>query len=371
MNKTLVLILMALLFGLFGCGDQSSRVNKPAQDSSPTPNLESSLTFNDITLDQADEQGRPLWKVKAKQATYNQNKKIAQVQSPAGELFQDGKVAYQISAAQGEIHQDGKQLFLEGKIVAIDPKNGVVLHGNELEWRPQEDLLIVRNKLTGTRQQVQVVAQEARVFSRAHRMELQGQVVATSTTPHLQLRTEHLIWQIRDQKIVGDRPVQIDRFKDETITDRATANQAEFNLKTKTATLKQNAQLALIDPPLQVSSNELVWNLNSQTLMSDQPVRMLHRQQQVTLTSNQGRMDLQKKIVYLTGNVYGIGQRGQSIKASQLTWYVPNQDFEAEGNVVYRQVEPPVSFTGPKAFGKLQNQSIIVSGGGVVTQITP
>ena len=364
-------ISMALLWGLVACAGQNHTVKKLTQDSSSVQKFESNLTFNDITLEQANQQGQPVWKVKAKQATYSKDKKVAQIQNPAGELFQDGKVAYQISAQQGEIQQDGKQLFLKGQIVATDPRNGVVMRGNELEWRPKEDLLIVRNKLTTTHKQLQVVAQEARAFSRTSRIELQGQVVATATDPHLQMQTEHLIWQIQQQKIIGDRPMQIDRYKGTVIADKAKANASEVDLKTKIATLKQNAQLSLVDPPLQIDSNSMIWNMNTEIVTADQPVRVLHRQQQVTLTANRGQMDLQKKIVSLTGNVYGVGQRRQSLKSNQLTWYIPSQLVEAEGDVVYRQVEPPASFTGQKAVGKLQEQHIVVSGGRVVTEIVP
>ena len=364
-------IIMALLCGLVACAGQNHTVKKLARDTSSVQKFESNLTFNDITLEQANEQGQTVWKVKAKQATYSKDKKVAQIQGPAGELFQDGKVVYEISAQQGEIQQDGKQLFLKGQIVATDPRNGVVMRGNELEWRPKEDLLIVRNQLTGTHKQLQVVAQEARAFSRTSRIELQGQVVATATDSHLQMHTEHLIWQIREQKLIGDRLIQIDRYKGTVIADKAKANSSEVNLKTKIATLKQNAQLSLLDPPLQIDSNSMLWNVSTETVTADQPVRVLHRQQQVTLTANRGQMDLQKKIVSLTGNVYGVGQRRQSLKSNQLTWYLPSQLVEAEGNVVYRQVEPPASFTGQKAVGKLQDQNIVVSGGRVVTEIIP
>ncbi len=73
-------------------------------------------------------------------------------------------------------------------------------------------------------------------------------------------------------------------------------------------------------------------------------------------------MNLGNEVVNLTGNVYAIGQRQQSLNAQKLTWYLPTQLVEAEGSVVYRQVEPPVSFTGQKAVGKLQEQNITVSG---------
>ena len=365
------LIGVVLLLSLSACSTENRTVKKLAEDTSSVQNFENNLSFNDVTLEQANEQGQPVWKVKAKQATYSQDKKVAQIKSPTGELFQDGKSVYQISGQQGEIQQDGKRLFLKGQIVATDPKNGVVLRGNELEWRPLEDVLIVRNQLTGTHRQMQVVAQEARAFSRASRVELQGRVVANATDPALQLRTEHLIWQLKEQKLIGDRPLQIDRYKAKKITDRATANQGEVFLKTKIVTLKQNAQLALMEPPMQVASNHLSWNLNTETITANQPLRIVHHKEQMTVTAKQGRMDLQKDTVYLTGDVYAVGQRRQVLNSKTLTWYVPTKLVEAQGNVFYRQVEPPVSFTGQKAVGKLQDQSIVVSGGRVVTEIIP
>jgi len=368
---TSALILVALLLGLVACSSKTTTTNQSAPADSSQPHFESSLTFNDVTLEQTNAQGRPVWHVRGKQAIYSQDKKVAQVQTPMGELFQDGKAVYRFTATTGEIQQDGKQLFLKGQVVVTDPRNGVVLHGNELEWLPEQDLLIVRNHLTINHQQMQITAQEARVFSRAARMELQGQVVAIATEPHVQVQTEHLIWQIREQKLIGDRPVQIAQFKGQAITGQASANQGEVDLKTKIVTLQQNAQLSLVAPPLQVASNDLSWNLNAETLTANQPVRTLDRQQQVTVTANQGWMDLRKKVAYLTGNVYGVGQRGQSLNSTHLTWYFPTQLFEANGNVVYHQVEPAASFAGQKAVGKLQDQSIVVSGGGVVTQFTP
>jgi LPS export ABC transporter protein LptC len=365
------LIGLGLILLLSACGDQTKTEEKLAQETSSVQDIERELTFNDVTLEQSDKQGRPIWKVNAKQATYSKDRKIAQVQSPNGQLFQDGKALYYITAQKGEIEQDGEKLFLKGQIVAKDPRHNLVLRGNQLEWRPKEDLLVVRDQLTGSNPQVQAVAQEARVKSRAGRVELQGQVQAMVSDPSLQMRTEHLIWQMREQKLIGDRPLQIDRYKDKKITDRATANSGEVNLKTKVTTLKQNAQLALLDPPMQVTSNSMSWNMNAETVTADQPVRVVQRQQQMTVTADKGKMDLQKEVVYLNGNVNGVGQRRQSLKANAVTWYLPSQLMEASGDVFYTQVNPPASFKGQKAVGNLQNQNVAVSGGRVVTEIVP
>ncbi|MEH1779297.1 MAG: LPS export ABC transporter periplasmic protein LptC [Nostoc sp.] len=362
-----------LVFGLVACGGKSPPASQ--QNTEASSNSDSDLTFFGVTLEQADEVGRPIWKVRATRAKYTKEKEIGQAESPYGELYQDGKVVYKIKADVADIAQDGKQLFLKGKIFATDPNNGIVLQGNELEWRPQEDLLIVRNQINGTHKQLQAVAQEARVKTREQRMEFSGGVIANSTDPQMQVRTEHLIWNIKEEKLISDRPVQIDRYKDNKISDRGKGNSAEVNLKTKIATVKQNAQLDLLDPPMQIASNSMIWNMNAETVTTNSPTRMFQRAENVTVTANQGEMKIPQKTVYLTGNVNAVGQRRQSLKSNTLTWYLDNKLVEAEGNVIYRQVDPPLNFVGETALGNLQTENIVVkggsSGGRVVTEIIP
>lgn len=369
--STAPLLSLVLAIALFACSDRTQSVQEVAQDTSPVQEIQRDLTFNDVNLEQSDQQGRPVWKVEAKQATYSKDRKIAQVQNPTGHLFQDGKPVYEISALTGEIEQDGERLFLKGQIVAKDPRHNLVLRGNELEWRPKEDLLLVRNQLTGSHPQVQAVAQEARVRSRKGLIELQGGVQANANNPSLQMRTEHLLWRIQEQRLIGDRPLQIDRYQNKQITDRATANQGEVNLATKVTTLKQNAQISSLKPPMQINGNELSWNMNTEIVTAPQPIQIVHRQQQLTVTASRGKMDLQQEVAYLNGNVTGVGQRRQTLKSQALTWYIPRQEMEANGNVAYTQVDPPASLTGQKAVGKLQDQTLVVSGGKVTTRVVP
>ncbi|MCW5317350.1 LPS export ABC transporter periplasmic protein LptC [Nostoc sp. KVJ3] len=366
-------LIFFLIFGLVSCGGKSPTASE--QNPADSSNQDNNLTFFDVTLEQADEVGRPIWKVRAKTAKYTKEKQIGQAESPYGELYQDGKVVYQIKADVADIEQNGKQLFLKGKIFATDPTNGVVLQGNELEWRPQEDLLIVRNHMHGTHKQLQAVAQEARVKTREQRMEFSGGVVANSIDPQMQIRTEHLTWNIKEEKLIGDRPIQIDRYKDNKISDRGKGNSAEVNLKTKIATIDKNAQLELQDPPVQIASNSMTWNMNAETVTTNSPVQMFQRVENFTVTANRGEMKVPQKTVYLTGNVNAIGQRRQSLKSNSLTWHLDNKLVEAQGNVLYRQVDPPLNFTGETAFGNLQTENILVKGGSssgrVVTEIIP
>ena len=323
MNLYRLPLTLLLIIGLGACGVKSPTVTKP--DNSESGSQDSSLTFFGVALEQFDEVGRPIWKVNAKQAKYTKEKQIGQAENPYGELYQDGKIVYQIKAEQADIEQDGKQLFLKGKIFATDPANGIVLQGNELEWRPKEDLLIVRNQLNGNHKQLQASAQEARVKTREQRVEFSGKVVATSTDPQMKMQTEHLIWQIKEEKLIGDRPIQFERYKNNQITDRGSGNSAEVNLETKIATIKENAQLNLLDPPMQINSKSLIWNLNAETVVTNSPVRVFHSTEKVTVNANQGEMKIPQKTVYLTGNVNAVVQRRQSLKSQTLTWYLDNK----------------------------------------------
>jgi len=376
LSSIVQLALVTLLLGIVACSNQKddSQSNKLAEDINTAQKSNSSLTLSDVTMEQANEKGEKLWTVQSQQATYSKDKKIVNVKKPKGKLFQDGKEVYQIESETGEVHQDGNQVILKGKIVATDPINGIVLRGNELEWLPKQDLLIVRNNLTGDHKQVIASAKEARVFSRAKRMELFGQVIANVKDPVLQLRTEHLIWFLDQQKMIANRPVQIDRYQDKVITDRAFADEADVNLKLKIANLTKNARLMPTNPPLQISSSMMSWNFPAELVVSPGPVTVIQLKEKVTMTGNQGRGDLEKDIFYLTGNVVGIGdKRNSQLNTDNLIWYFKTQTFDAVGNVVYRQIDPEFTSTGPKAAGQLKDETVMVkgdaNGGQVVTEI--
>jgi LPS export ABC transporter protein LptC len=367
----LPLMLAIVLVGTSACRNSNRAAERIAEDSTAAE-IDSNLTFSNITLEQADEQGQLLWKVVAEEATYSSDQKVAQVTNPDGELYQDGKPAFKVKADRGEVRQDGERVFLRGNIEATDIKSGAVLRGEELIWTPANNLLVVRNNLTGTHPQLRASAREARVFNTDRRMELRGNVAATSRDPNLRLQAERMVWLMDAQQVSSDRPMQIERLDGNQVTDRASGNQTNVDLEKKTVRLTQNGQIIATDPPVQVNGNLLVWNLETETIIADQPVTIVQRQQQITVTANRGRMDLEQEVAYLSSNVRAVAQRNRSqLQADSLTWRIPTEQVNAEGNVVYQQADPPLTSRGPRAVGRLQNQTIVVSGGRVVTEIIP
>ena len=86
-----------LLLSLTSCMAPEAGKKDPAEERE----VEKTLTFTDVTLEQVNESGEILWKVRSPTAHYNDKQKITYAQTPDGELFQDGKLIYRIRAKEG------------------------------------------------------------------------------------------------------------------------------------------------------------------------------------------------------------------------------------------------------------------------------
>lgn len=369
-----------LLLGSGACGNRSAQPEQTVEDSKPEPEVENRLTFNDITLEQVDGEGNLMWVVNGKQATYSGDRQLAAVETPKAELYQNGELVFQIEALQGEVHQNGEKIVLREEVVAVDTQDGAVMTGDELEWLPKDDTLIVRGNLTGTHERADVTAEEVQLFSQQRRLEAFGAVVMRVKESSLQVSTEQIVWEMEPEQVFIEQQVQVDRFEiegegeeeEEKITDRAVADRGTLDLAAQVATLQDNAQLSLVEPPLQVASNELIWDLPGEVVTSNVPVKVVHEEEQVTMTGNQGWVTLAEKMFYLSNGIEALGKDNLAqLIAENLTWDISAQEFVAQGNVTYRQVDPPFNLTGPKAEGKLESQTFVISGGRVVTEIIP
>lgn len=346
------------------------------QNQEPTEQTEPELTLKDVTLEQPDVDGGLLWRVRAKEATYSPDRRLASLKSPEGELFQDGKVVYNVKADQGEIREDGKSIFLQGNIVATSPDEDIVLKGKSLEWTPEEDLLMVKDSIVGEHPQLSATAQEARLFNKTKRLELFGGVVAkTIQAPWMGFKSDKLVFLLDDEKLQTDVPVQMERYvaKDaKAVSDRLVGNQGEFDLTKQQALLQQQVQLNALKTPLQANSERALWNVAEGTVVMDQSVKIQHPKRKLAANANKGRLNLESQVLVLDGKVQAVSSNRQSLLlADQLTWNIANQDVDGRGNVSYSQQDPATTVNGDRAVGNLDRQTVVVTGSDVVTEIVP
>ena len=340
--------------------------------------LEAGLALRDVTLEQQDDDGQLLWRVDADEVTYSPDQASANLERPEGELYQDGQLLYRVKANKGRVLEDGQVIILEGSIVATGIQNQMVLRGEALEWRPQEDVMIVQDGLTGNHPQVRAQANEARVYDREKRMELNGEVIAVTvvknpdTDPWLKLQGETLEWRWEAQGIASEKPIKIERFQEKSITEVLAGNRGLVELPKNQITVTDSVVMRVVDIPLSIAGDEAVWAVDEQTVEVDRSIKIVNEKEKVTTTAQQGQLDLAEQIVYLSQDVLVASNENDSrLVTDRLTWNLVDQTLLAEGAVDYRQGDPQVTVRGPRAKGRIEDQVIVVEGGRVVTEIVP
>ncbi|MDA0865357.1 MAG: LPS export ABC transporter periplasmic protein LptC [Cyanobacteria bacterium] len=338
--------------------------------------LTSGLTLRDVTLEQPDENGQLLWRVHAETVTYSPDQQTPDVTRPQGELYLDGKMIYRVTARRGQILEDGQLVILTGNIVATGIESQAVLRGNELQWRVQDDLMVLRDRITGTHPQLRLAADEARVYEREQRMELEGEVIANtvvedpSTEPWLKLQADILEWRWQDEEVESQASLRVERFLDETITEVISGETGLLELQGNRATLTNNVVVELLALSLRITGDHALWDVDAEQIVMDRPLRADSEAQAVTLTAQQGQFDLADQIVNLTREVVVVGNRHDGrLTADRLRWNLATQTVVAEGAVNYRQGDPSARIRGPQAVGYIQEQRVVISGGQVVTEI--
>ncbi|TVQ09054.1 MAG: LPS export ABC transporter periplasmic protein LptC [Leptolyngbya sp. DLM2.Bin27] len=366
----------ALAIGLIALITPGPRPGDLASPDGDEP--EPGLTLRDVTLEQPDDQGQLLWRVRGSEVTYSSDQGVAFITRPDGELFQDGEVIYEVVADKGEVRENGSVILLRGNIVATGVQNGSVLRGNEMEWRPDDDVLIMRDQITGSHPQLRAVANEARVYNRENRMELAGNVVANTVAadpqsdPWLKLQAQELTWFWQDERIDSAQPLRVEQFKQNVITDVVTGQQGTVNLANRLVRLRGRVAMQMLELPLNMTSEAMDWQVPEEQVIVNQPLTLVQPANNIRVTARQGRLDLANEQIYLSQDVVAVGEVNQArMTSDRLTWNVNTQTVVAEGQVNYRQVNPTINLNGSRAVGRLDDQTIVVDGGRVVTEIVP
>ncbi len=351
--------LAALLISIVGgCAGTTS---KPKPTPTATP-IEAKLELDNLSFQQVDNQGKPLWKVRAKTGIYAPDRKRAKVTGIDGDFYQDGQIILHVTAKTGEVEQEGEKVVLRGDVIVKETRNNMVTIGQEVDWYPKTDLLAIRDRVRVNHPQLQAQADRGEYHSRQQRMELIGKIAAISTDPRLGMQTEHLTWLVKQQQVTTNLPVAIQRYEGETITARASANTSMTRLDRQIVDLKGNVKFSGVKPLIEVDGESFRWNLDRELVITDRPLTIFDIKEEIVFKANTGQLDLKANTATLAGNARGAATRNRAqLRADLLTWQITSQQLIGTGNIIYQQIQPPIKFTGTRCVGKLQDQSIVVS----------
>lgn len=366
-----------LFFSLSACNNNQSSPNSQSENNTEEEVIEERLILENATLDQVNSDGETLWKLEVKKVVYRQDQEKAELEAVKGELYQDGNIFLQIEANQGEIIDNGKQINLQGEVVATDPRNGAVLKSEKLAWSPEDKLLVIPQPLTASNPRFNVSANQGKYYTDQEELALIGNVEGVADDPPLRLKGKQLNWLIPEDVVQTNQSLQVDRYdsETETITDQVTANSGKVNLDQKMVFLKDNVEFKSSDPSLQAASNAITWDVEKKHLRSEKPIKVVQNEDKITLTGNQGQIDLETEIARFQGGVKGVSESNQAVLfANRLQWNLPTQEMTAKGDVIYQQTNPSLTSKGEEATGILQNKNIVVKGSKqerVTTEIIP
>ena len=416
---------VVLVIALRTCGSNNDLANLD-----PGEEVDAELTLQTVTLEQPDENGNLLWKLKAKAVNYTPDTQRAELTELEGEFFQDGETIYTVKADKGEVQQNGETLYLLGNLVASSLEDELTLEGERLKWQPKQDLLVLGNfqdealeedaedeegdavedksepdealyepqgdelgtadllneetvkeaPVRGFHPRMSAIAQVARLSNKDNRVELSGGVAAKSKeSPWLTFASKQLTWLTEQELIQTEQPLTVEQYEADTyatVTDRIVGAKGNVQLAENIVTLDESVQLESFTQPLKINSDVAVWDVDGQTVVVDSRVNIEQPERKITASANQGRLDLAQQIVYLTGDVRANGEENDSrLQADSVAWNTQSQDVEAEGNVQYEQAaSPEASIAGQKAVGNIEQGTVVILGGQsgeVVTEIVP
>ncbi|MEA5469778.1 LPS export ABC transporter periplasmic protein LptC [Spirulina sp. 06S082] len=342
----------------------------------PTPITEKQAILEDATIENTSETGELLWRVNAKNVIYSEDGKSARFETITGNVLQNDELIVQLSADRGEMVNDGEKMILHDNIIVRDLRNGAIVRGKEMEWLTKENLIIARDNFTGSHEELEVTAKEGRYFTLTQRLELKGKVIATGTKNPMQMRTEEAVWELPAKKLTTKTKMQADRYdENKKITDRILADKAEMNLETQVVVLQGNVRSNSVDPPVQVASDSIIWNMKGRSILANKPVRIVHNTENTVINANEGLINLKENVARLKGGVRGINASRQAdLYANEVVWAIDQRRIDAQGNIIYKQVNPPLEMTGTQAVGAIDLDRVTVTRGEnkrVVTQFVP
>ncbi len=366
----------------------SWRAPIPPESANPSPEPEEgTVTLSNVVLAQTNNQGSLLWKLQARGVTYGQTQQVVNANALQGQLYQAGQPIFDLTAQRGQVQQTDKTIRLQGNIKVVDRKRKLVFKGREANWNPQDGVLQVKKDLTVAHPEVQVWANTLTASNRGQTVQVFGNVVMETRRgqggadqSRLRLKTDRATWQVDRQSMRAGTPaadaqqasVQIERLGAGGAQDSALAGEVEADFTQGVLVLRRPAHLTVGRSPVTLTAPELSWDTKRQRLTAPGLLRVEDRRQQVTIIANQGMYDQGQNLIDLQGNVEVVGLRDRArLTTDQLFWRPESQLIEALGNVNFVNPSPAFQLRGPRAVGKIAEQTIRVSGGNVVTEIVP
>lgn len=314
--------ILAIVLSVSACG----RAEPPEAQSTPDPSATDApqLVYRDINLTETDNDGRVLWKLEAAVAEYESEGFEAVLQDVKGEFYDPQGKAITIEATNGRVMPREKRLELSGNVAAVAEPLTIALTADRVEWRPEDNQLaaignaIVRH----TEREIEMKGDRLDADLSTYLLRLSLDPSATSETPG-------------------------------------------------TEATERTLQVIANDPPLDLNTQVLTWDMPGEVVRGEGGVTVVHREQQLAFVGDAFSYQIPSQAATLEGNVRATAVDRSQLDAERVQWDVSRAIAIATGNVQYRQPGPQnLLVRGQQGTVDLNANTISLDGSRVTTQLT-
>ena len=357
--------LLVLVLTLMGCTPR----RQAADDDGNLP-----FVFRSLNLQQADDKGRPSWKMTSPEARYDLQRRVAEALEPRGVIYRQGDPVYRLSASTATVLNDGELILLEGRIriekVGRDP---VLITASRVRWFPDRATMDIDRHPRAIDPYNRLVARYARFLIDEKQLELRGSPKLQRWSdrvnplthpgrraPEMVVRATKANWQPDGGELAASGPILATRRSAGARKGRSPQTLIATGLQGNTVEQKYRLKgpVNLQDPAekADLQAQDLFIDVGAERIRSDQPFRG-HRGT-LRVAGRSLLLEGSRETVVIPSGC-ALNRPGESLSARSCSWNWDTQAVRADGSVeLLRQSNNQIT-RGERMRGQLGDQGRI------------
>lgn len=325
----------------------------------------------DATLREFDNQGNLLWEIQAKRGEYRQDRRIADIVDVNGKFFDAGKLVLEARGKTGIINQTTQEISIEGQVKGKVLKEEIDIICDNLEWSSPKDLIQATGNITFSQPKDGITVKGEK---------LEGKVSQNTYTlkRKVVVTTTKPAIEINSEAITWN--VESQKIISEApITARQakenrqlTADRGTWDTKNQIVELLGKVQGQDNAMDVTVTTDKLLWNLLEQKVTLPDSFVVASASRGLRITAQTGIALFTDQRINLLGEVQAELQTDQAtVSADRVNWEIPSQTVTADGGVRYNRRANNLRVQGDQAVANLELQTVQVTGANVISEFTP
>ena len=323
------------------------------------------------TLREFNDQGELIWEVQAQRGDYRQDRRIADVVGIKGRFYEKGKLVVDAVGTAGIINQANREIAITGNVRGKVIKGNIDLQADNLRWNADQDQLHAEGNISLAKPEddIKIVGEVLQGSPSQNLFTLKRKVVATSGKPPIQISSDAVTWDVKNQRIFSQTKLSAIQAQDKRTLS---ASAGEWDTQRQLVLLKGNVQAKDARLDIELATERVEWRLQEQKVLLPQNFVVNSPSRKLRVIAQTGMAQLADQEINLVGEVQAELQTERArVRADRVQWQIPSQIVTAEGGIRYERSANNLKVRGDRAIANLAEQTIQVTGSDVISEFTP